>query len=95
VRRVGNGQKTFLHPDVGTMTLGHEVMEINRTDGGRVVVYTAEPGTPDYDAMVLLDMKGAGALDAATEAAVISADALTEEKAEAEVSADGISPQQP
>jgi len=63
VRRVGNGQKTFLHPDVGTMTLSHEVMEINQGSGGRIVVYSAEPGTPDYDAMVLLDMKGAGALD--------------------------------
>jgi transcriptional regulator with XRE-family HTH domain len=99
VRRVGNGQKTFLHPDVGTMTLSHEVMEINRTDGGRVVVYTAEPGTPDYDAMVLLDMKGAGALDATTEVACSSTgapdapDAAAEEAAGASV--DGISPQQP
>ena len=66
VRRVGNGQKTFQHPDVGTMTLSHEVMEINRTGGARVVVYSAEPGSPDHDAMVLLDMKGAGALDTAT-----------------------------
>lgn len=61
VRRVGNGQKTFLHPTVGTMTLSHEVMEINHTGGGRIVVYSAEPGTPDYDAMVLLDMEGAAA----------------------------------
>jgi transcriptional regulator with XRE-family HTH domain len=65
VRRVGAGQKTFLHPEVGTMTLNHEVMEINRTDGARVVIYSAEPGTPDYDAMVLLDMYGAAALEAA------------------------------
>jgi hypothetical protein len=28
-----------------------------------MVVYSAEPGTPDHDAIVLLDMKGAGALD--------------------------------
>lgn len=58
VRRVGHGQKTFLHPDVGTLTLAHELMEIERTDGQRIVVYTAEPGTPDHDAMVLLDLKG-------------------------------------
>lgn len=69
VRRVGNGQKTYLHPEVGTMTLSHEVMEINRTGGARVVVYSAEPGTADHDAMVLLDMKGAGALDATRAAA--------------------------
>ena len=68
VRRVGNGQKTFLHPTVGTMTLSHEVMEINHTGGGRVVVYSAEPGTPDHDAMVLLDMEAAAALAARTAA---------------------------
>ncbi|WP_034262383.1 helix-turn-helix domain-containing protein [Actinospica robiniae] len=62
VRRVGNGQKTFVHPEVGTFTLAHEVMEINRTDGQRLVVYGAEPGTAEYDTMVLLDMKGAGSL---------------------------------
>ena len=62
VRRVGNGQKTFRHPEVGTLTLSHEVMEINRTGGGRFVVYSAEPGTPDHDAVVLLVMQGAEAL---------------------------------
>ena len=62
VRRVGYGQKTFIHPEVGTFTLAHEVMEINRTDGQRLVVYSAEPGSADHDAMVLLDMKGAGSL---------------------------------
>ena len=66
VRRVGNGQKTFLHPTVGTMTLSHEVMEINHTGGGRLVVYSAEPGTPDHDAMVLLDMEAAAALAGAS-----------------------------
>lgn len=63
VRRVGYGQKTFLHPEVGPMTLSHEIMEVNRTEGLRIVVYSADPGTPDHDAMVLLDLKGAGALD--------------------------------
>jgi transcriptional regulator with XRE-family HTH domain len=67
VRRVGNGQKTFLHPTVGTMTLSHEVMEINHTDRARLVVYSAEPGTPDHDAMVLLDMESAAALADGTE----------------------------
>ncbi|NUP48008.1 MAG: helix-turn-helix domain-containing protein [Catenulispora sp.] len=61
VRRVGNGQKTFRHPEVGTLTLSHEVLEINGTAGGRLVVYSAEPGTPDHDAVVLLDMQGAPA----------------------------------
>jgi hypothetical protein len=63
VRRVGNGQKTFHHPTVGTMTLSHEVLEINGTGGARVTVYSAEPGSPDHDAVVLLDLHGADALD--------------------------------
>ncbi|MEZ0106720.1 transcriptional regulator with XRE-family HTH domain [Catenulispora sp. EB89] len=75
VRRVGNGQKTFLHPTVGTMTLSHEVMEINRMEGGRIVVYSAEPGTADYDAMVLLDMEGAGLLEGSCGARVLTVDA--------------------
>lgn len=53
---MGDGQKVFRHPAVGTMTLAHESLELTRTDGQRLVVYMAAPGTPDHDAMVLLDM---------------------------------------
>jgi transcriptional regulator with XRE-family HTH domain len=56
VRRVGNGQKSYRHPDVGPVTLDHEVLELNRTDGQRLVVYMAVPGSADHDAMVLLDL---------------------------------------
>jgi transcriptional regulator with XRE-family HTH domain len=62
VRKVGYGQKTFVHPDVGTITLSNEVLEVVKPQDLRLVVYSAEPGTPDHDAIVLLDMKGAGAL---------------------------------
>jgi transcriptional regulator with XRE-family HTH domain len=55
VRTIGEGEKTFLHPLVGTITLQHEVMQLNGTDRQRVVAYMAEPGTPDHDAMILLD----------------------------------------
>jgi hypothetical protein len=58
VRRMGDGQKVFRHPAVGTMTLAHESLDLTRTDGQRLVVYMAAPGTADYDAMVLLDMTG-------------------------------------
>jgi transcriptional regulator with XRE-family HTH domain len=58
VRRMGDGEKVFRHPVVGTMTLAHESLELTRTDGQRLVVYMAAPGTTDYDAMVLLDMAG-------------------------------------
>ncbi|WP_194893108.1 helix-turn-helix domain-containing protein [Catenulispora pinisilvae] len=89
VRRVGNGRKTFLHPDVGTMTLSHEVMEVNQANGARIVVYSAEPGTPDHDAMVLLDMKAAGALGTAdgsrASGAEADLDAASEKSAAADV----------
>ena len=56
VRRVGAGEKLFHHPAVGPLTLTHEVLDLNRTDGQRLVVYVASPGSPDHDAMVLLDL---------------------------------------
>jgi transcriptional regulator with XRE-family HTH domain len=65
VRVIGDGEKTFHHPVVGTMTLTHEVLNLNRTDGQRVTVYLAEPGTPDHGAMTLLDMAGVEAAEPA------------------------------
>ncbi|MFF4503357.1 hypothetical protein [Streptomyces sp. NPDC001401] len=49
-------QKTFHHPQVGTLTLSGQSMQLEETPGQRLGVYTAEPGTPDHDAMLLLDM---------------------------------------
>ncbi|MGZ0198924.1 helix-turn-helix transcriptional regulator [Streptomyces sp. RM1] len=48
--------KTFQHPQVGKLTLGFQGMALEGTPGHRMGVYTAEPGTPDHDAMLLLDM---------------------------------------
>lgn len=56
VQARGGGEKHFRHPEVGSMRLAFEVMSIFRTDGQRLVTYQADPGTPDYDAMLLLDM---------------------------------------
>jgi transcriptional regulator with XRE-family HTH domain len=50
------GHKTFHHPDVGDLTLGYQSMQLEGTPGHRLVTYYAGPGTPEYDAMVLLDM---------------------------------------
>ena len=58
VRRAGDGEKVFRHPAVGTITLAHEILDLNRADGQRLVVYMAPQGTPDHDAMVLLDRVG-------------------------------------
>lgn len=55
VSRAGAGNRTFRHPLVGNLTLSHETLDLNRADGQRLIVYLAEPGTPDHDAMLLLD----------------------------------------
>jgi transcriptional regulator with XRE-family HTH domain len=55
VRRAGDGQNIFQHPAIGTITLAHEILDLNRADGQRLVTYMAEPGTSDHDATVLLD----------------------------------------
>ncbi|MFD0921339.1 helix-turn-helix transcriptional regulator [Saccharopolyspora rosea] len=51
-----HGRKSYRHPDVGRLTLGYQGMELAGTPGHRLVAYHAEPGTPDHDAMVLLDL---------------------------------------
>ncbi|MGW6159729.1 MmyB family transcriptional regulator, partial [Streptomyces sp. NPDC055144] len=48
--------KTFHHPQVGTVTLTSQSLHVEGTPGQRIGVYTAEPGTPDHDALLLLDM---------------------------------------
>jgi len=55
-RRSSGQKKTFHHPHVGTITFAFQGMQLEGTPGQRLGVYVAEPGTPDYDAMVLLDM---------------------------------------
>jgi transcriptional regulator with XRE-family HTH domain len=49
-------RKTFHHPRVGDMTLGVQRMRLEGTPGHRLVTYHAEAGTPDHDAIMLLDM---------------------------------------
>ncbi|MGI5459625.1 helix-turn-helix transcriptional regulator [Streptomyces sp. CA-249302] len=56
VRVRTHGRKTFHHPEVGALTLGFQNMELEGTPGHRLLVYYAEQGTPDHDALVLLDM---------------------------------------
>jgi transcriptional regulator with XRE-family HTH domain len=55
VRRAGAGDRVIRHPLVGPLRLAHETLSLNRADGHILIVYLAEPGTPDHDAMVLLD----------------------------------------
>jgi transcriptional regulator with XRE-family HTH domain len=62
VRRTGAGDGVIRHPLVGTMALAHETLDMNRADGQRLVVYMAEPKTPDHDAMLLLNSAGIASL---------------------------------
>ncbi|PSM44776.1 transcriptional regulator [Streptomyces dioscori] len=48
--------KTFHHPQVGVLTLSGQSMHLEDTPGQRFGVYTADPNTPDHDAMLLLDV---------------------------------------
>ncbi|WP_194914158.1 helix-turn-helix transcriptional regulator [Catenulispora rubra] len=55
-RRTAARTKTFRHPQIGTITLTFQGMQLENTPGHRLGVYLADPGTPDHDAMILLDM---------------------------------------
>ncbi len=50
------GTKTFHHPEFGVFTLGFQALDLDGSGGRRLIFYYAEPGTPAYDVMVLLDM---------------------------------------
>ncbi|MGW9133476.1 helix-turn-helix transcriptional regulator [Streptomyces sp. NPDC055681] len=50
-----DGQKTFHHPQVGTVTLSYQSMEIEGSTGQRLGIFTAEAGTPDHEALARLD----------------------------------------
>lgn len=60
VRPRSSGTKAYHHPVVGQMRLDYETMPLTGTDGQRIVIYLATAGTPDHDAMVLLDMASSG-----------------------------------
>ncbi|MFG1811441.1 helix-turn-helix transcriptional regulator [Streptomyces sp. NPDC049040] len=48
--------KTFHHPQVGDITLDFQGMQLEGSPGHRLGVYVTTPGTPEHDAVVLLDM---------------------------------------
>ena len=50
--------KPFRHPRVGEFTLTNEVLYLS--DGQRMSVYQAEPGSRDHDALTLLSMIASG-----------------------------------
>ncbi|MER5802129.1 helix-turn-helix transcriptional regulator [Streptomyces mirabilis] len=52
------GRKTFHHSEVGDLTVAHQSMQLEGTPGHRVLMFFAEPGTPEHDATALLDLLG-------------------------------------
>lgn len=54
VRFHHQGSKNLHHPLVGDITLAYEALELTSEPGLRLNAYTAEPGTPAYDALNLL-----------------------------------------
>lgn len=52
IRRKGRGRKTFTHPLVGRISLDYEALQM--TGDLFLVLYTAEPGTPEHDALARL-----------------------------------------
>lgn len=59
VRGHSHGRKTFHHPDVGNLALGYQAMSLAGTPDQHLITYYAEPGTPEHDALTLLDNLGA------------------------------------
>ncbi len=58
VRQRRGEAKSFRHPEIGDFTLTYEVLYL--TDGQRMTVYQAKPGTRDHDALALLSMIAIG-----------------------------------
>jgi len=54
VRSHGAGTKRFNHPVVGEVTLAYEELAITADPGLRVLIYTAEPGSPSAERLKLL-----------------------------------------
>jgi transcriptional regulator with XRE-family HTH domain len=56
VRAHTTGHKSYHHPLLGDITLGYQGFDLAGGNGLRMVVYYAEPGTGQEDALALLDM---------------------------------------
>lgn len=48
------GVKRFRHPVVGDLTLDYESLDLPGDPGQRMLVYSAEPGSPSYEGLQLL-----------------------------------------
>ncbi|WP_283612836.1 helix-turn-helix domain-containing protein [Mycolicibacterium poriferae] len=53
-RRKSASVKRFHHPEVGSLTLTMQTFDVRSAPGQELVVYDAEPGGPDADALAIL-----------------------------------------
>ena len=63
VSTTGSNRKTIVHPEVGPITLDCDVLTVAGSDL-RLVVYTAEPSSPDADRLRLVQVIGLQELSA-------------------------------
>ena len=63
VNTTGSNSKTIVHPEVGPITLDCDVLTVAGSDL-RLVVYTAEPLSPDADRLRLVQVIGLQRLSA-------------------------------
>jgi transcriptional regulator with XRE-family HTH domain len=63
VNMTGSGSKTIVHPQVGPITLDCDVLTVTGSDL-RLVVYTAEPSSPDADRLRLIQVLGLQTINA-------------------------------
>ncbi|MFH9811854.1 helix-turn-helix transcriptional regulator [Streptomyces olivaceus] len=54
VRLHHTGRKVFRHPAIGEITLDFDAMQLPGEAGLTLTAYSAEPGTPERDALILL-----------------------------------------
>lgn len=54
VRLCSSGTRLLHHPEIGDLDLRYEVLHLPDTDGQRLLVHTAEPGSTSADALRLL-----------------------------------------
>jgi MmyB-like transcription regulator ligand binding domain len=73
VTSAGSNRKTIIHPQVGPITLDCDVLTVAGSDLRLLVVYTAEPSSPDAEKLRLVHVVGLqqlGARDRRTPGAV-------------------------
>jgi transcriptional regulator with XRE-family HTH domain len=68
VRHHRTGVKRLRHPAVGDLELGYEAMLLPDNPGWTMFAFTAEPGTPSHDRLLLLGSLAAGRPSPASEA---------------------------